>query len=169
MLKGEFDLNVFCDHSTIGGWAAAPVAEKLGVPAICGPRSIDTPLMLGWLGTLSTNERIQGIAAGWQAGGQSKIGFNTDAPVIPQEELFLQSALGARYGLDISNLENVRGLTIVPAIVAGIHDRVGSLEPGKDADVVVLDGDPSDPRNAVRKVLVEGRVAYDSRLERQRF
>ena len=57
-------------------------------------------------------------------------------------------------------MDAVRGLTIVPAQTAGIDDRVGSLEPGKDADIVVLDGDPLDPRNAVRAVYLEGRRIY---------
>ncbi len=169
MIKGEFGLNVFCDHSEIGGWATAPIAEKMGVPAIIGPRAVDTPLMGGWIGALPTFDRIQGLAAGWQEGGQSRIGFNTDAPVVPQEELFLQSAMGARYGLDDSNLATVRGLTIIPAVVAGIQSRVGSLEPGKDADILVLTGHPSDPRTAVDAVYVGGRVVYDAVSERRRF
>jgi imidazolonepropionase-like amidohydrolase len=57
-------------------------------------------------------------------------------------------------------MDHVRGLTIVPAIVAGIDDRVGSLEPGKDADVVVLGGDPADPRHGVERVYIEGRLVY---------
>jgi hypothetical protein len=43
MVHGEFGLPVFLDHSEIGGWLAAPVASRMGVSAIIGPRSIDTP------------------------------------------------------------------------------------------------------------------------------
>jgi imidazolonepropionase-like amidohydrolase len=169
MIKGEFGLNVFTDHSEIGGWAAAPIAAKMGVPAIIGPRVIDTSRLGGWIGNLPTFDRIQGLAAGWQEGGQPLIGFNTDAPVIPQEELFLQAAMGVRYGMEIRNVDNVRGLTIVPAIVAGIDDRLGSLEAGKDADIVILTGDPCDPRTSVERVYVNGRLAYDPHTERRRF
>ena len=169
MIKGEFDLPVYTDHSTIYGWKAAPIAEEMGVPAIVGPRQVDTPRLMGWLGRGETIERIQGVAAGWQQGGHSQIGFNTDAPVIPQEELSLQSAMAVRYGLDKSNLENVRGLTIVPARTAGIEGRVGSIEPGKDADLLVITGDPSDPRTSVEAVYVEGRKVYDPAQERRRF
>ena len=42
----------------------------------------------------------------------------------------------------------------------GIQDRVGTLEPGKDADIVVWDGDPLDARTSVRLTLVNGEVAY---------
>jgi len=169
MIKGEFGLNVFTDHSTIGGWAAAPEAAKMGVPSIVGPRQVDTPRIGGWIGALKTSDRFQGVAAGWQEGGQPLIGFNTDAPVIPQEELFLQASMGVRYGFKIENLDHVRGLTIVPAIVAGIADRVGSLEAGKDADLLVLTGDPCDPRTAIDRVYVNGRNAYDTARERRRF
>ena len=96
-------------------------------------------------------------------------GFNTDAPVIPAEELFLQSAMAVRYGMKITNVENVRGLTIVPAIVAGVQDRLGSLEQGKQADIVVLSGDPSDPRTSVDWVYVQGAIAYDAVHGTRRF
>jgi imidazolonepropionase-like amidohydrolase len=169
MLKGEFGLNVFTDHSEIGGAAAAPIAVQYGVPTIIGPRVIDTPRMGSWLGALETHDRIQGLAAGWQEGGQTMIGFNTDSPVVPQEEQFLQAAMGVRYGMKIENAESVRGLTIIPAVVAGIADRVGSLEPGKDADILVLTGDPCDPRTSVERVYVHGKSAYDPARERRRF
>ncbi len=169
MLKGEFGLNVFTDHSEIGGSAAAPIAVQYGVPTIIGPRVIDSPRMGSWLGALKTHDRIQGLAAGWQEGGQTMIGFNTDSPVVPEEELFLQASMGVRYGFKIENAESVRGLTIIPAVVAGIADRVGSLESGKDADIVVLSGDPCDPRTSVDRVYVHGRRAYDTAGERRRF
>jgi imidazolonepropionase-like amidohydrolase len=169
MLKGEFGLNVFTDHSEIAGWATAPVAVKYGVPSIIGPRAVDTSRLGNWIGALPTFDRIQGLAAGWQEGGQKMIGFNTDAPVIPAEELFLQSAMAVRYGMKIDFVENVRGLTIVPAIVGGVADRLGSLERGKQADIVVLSGDPSDPRTSVDWVLVEGAVAYDALNGTRRF
>ena len=71
--------------------------------------------------------------------------------------------MGAHYGFDGRQMQGVRGLTIVPAIVAGIDKRVGSLEPGKDADLVVLDGDPLDPRTRVERVYLEGQRVLDAR------
>ena len=59
------------------------------------------------------------------------------------------------------------GVTIVPAMTAGIAHRVGSLEPGKDADLVVVGGDPVDPRSGVEAVLIEGRLVYDARRGRR--
>ena len=97
------------------------------------------------------------------------IGFNTDAPVIPPEELFLQAGMAIRYGFDATNLESVRGLTIVPAVTSGIANRVGSLEPGKDADIVILSGDPADPRTAVQRVFIDGKRVYDTATDKRLF
>jgi imidazolonepropionase-like amidohydrolase len=54
---------------------------------------------------------------------------------------------------------------IVPAQVAGIDERVGSLEPGKDADLVVVSGDPLDPRHRIRRVYIEGRLVHEASAE----
>jgi imidazolonepropionase-like amidohydrolase len=66
-------------------------------------------------------------------------------------------------------MQAVRGLTIVPATVAGIDHRIGSLEPGKDADLVVLSGDPADPRTSVEQVYLEGERVYDTAQNRRRW
>jgi len=164
MLKGEFGLDVYIDHGEWQGFLAAPLATRLGVNAIVGPREVDTPA-----GRTDTDGKILGCAAGYQERGMSAIGFNTDAPVVPGEELPLQAAMGVRYGFDNEELQAVRGLTIVPALTAGIAERVGSLEPGKDADFVVLSGDPADPRTSIEKVLIEGRVVFEPAEEGRRW
>ena len=79
--------------------------------------------------------------------------------VIPQEELFLQGSMSARMGAD--SYQMLRALTTHPAQAFGIADRVGSLEVGKDADVVITRGDPLDPRSRVELVLIDGKVEYD--------
>lgn len=169
MVAEELGLPVFIDHGSFDGWRTAPRAQALGVPAIVGPRAIDVPTasFIRWSG--SNPERIIGVAAGYQEQGHKMIGFNTDSPVIPQEELPLQAACAVRYGLDDSNLETVRGLTIVPAMTVGIHDRLGSLEAGKEADLLVVTGDPSDPRTSVEQVFVRGARVYDTGSERRRW
>ncbi len=164
MMKHEFGLDVFIDHGTFDGYRTAPLAQELGVPAIIGPRQISSD------GSRYPNDldgSIVGCAGEYQARGHELVGFNTDAPVVPQEELALQSAMGTRYGFDNSGLGALRGVTIVPAMVAGIDDRVGSLEVGKDADLLVLTGDPSDPRTAVEQVYVEGELVYDATQRRE--
>lgn len=158
MLAVDFGLDVYIDHGSFDSWRNAERAEASGVAAILGPREIMWPLP----GRFNTDGQVQGSAWGFQRSGHSRIGFNTDAPVVPQEELPLQAAMGVRYGMDNRGMEAVRGVTIVPALTAGIADRVGSLEAGKDADLVVITGDPGDPRSSVERVLINGETAYDS-------
>jgi imidazolonepropionase-like amidohydrolase len=116
-----------------------------------------------------TDGKILGMAAEYQRGGVEMIGFNTDAPVIPQEELPLQAAVAVRYGFDNKQVQHVRGLTIVPAITAGLDHRLGSLEVGKDADFLVIAGDPADPRNAVSMTFIEGERVYDAERDERRW
>ncbi|MBK8181318.1 MAG: amidohydrolase family protein [Planctomycetes bacterium] len=157
MLKGEFDLDVYIDHGEWRGYLATPVALRLGVNAICGPREIDSPAPP----RVDTDGRIESVSAGYQSRGMTEVGFNTDAPVVPGEELALQATMGVRYGFRGDRMEAVRGLTIVPARTAGIAHRVGSIEVGKDADLVVIGGDPADPRHGVECVFIEGLKVYD--------
>lgn len=169
MIKGEFGIDCYIDHGEWDGAKAAAMAQEMGVPAILGPRGIDynNPGFQGLGFQLHNDGRIEGIAAKYQAAGHKQIGFNTDS--IPMrgftpapEDLSQIAMVAVRFGFDDSNLDSIRGLTIVPAKTAGIDARVGSLEVGKDADIVVLDGHPADSRNAVRRVFIEGRQIYDS-------
>lgn len=167
MIKEELGIDVYIDHGEFQGFRAAEKAQKEGVPAIIGPRNFDRTYK-GFVG-MDTDGQWLGIAAEYQKRGHKQIGFNTDAPVIPAEELFLQSAIAVRYGFENSNMDTVRGLTIVPAKTAGIDDKLGSLEVGKDADILVITGDPADPRSHLLKAYINGVRAYDVALEGQRF
>jgi imidazolonepropionase-like amidohydrolase len=169
MVAQEMKLPVFLDHSTIGGWLLGGMAEELGVAAICGPRSADTVSrgMINW--TRNKHEGMRGVAAGHQQTGSKHVGFNTDSPVIPQETLQLQAAMGVHYGFDDSKLEAVRGLTIVPAMTVFIDDKLGCLLPGRDADLLVISGHPADPRSSVERVFVDGKKVYDTAEEPRRW
>jgi imidazolonepropionase-like amidohydrolase len=169
MLRMEFGFDVYIDHGEMAGYQAAELAQAQGVNAIIGPREIEIPtrLFIQWTG--SNPEAILGIAAEYQKRGLKNIGFNTDAPVVPEEELPVQATTAAHYGFDGSHCETVRGLTIVPAMTAGIANRVGSLEVGKDADVLVIRGDIADPRSVIDVVYIEGKKVYDAAKEKRRW
>lgn len=174
MIRGEFGLDVYIDHGEFGGYRLAGLAQEMGVPAILGPRNVETMSRGMILFTGESPDRFQGIAAGYQQNGHQMIGFNTDCLPFPGftpslEDLPTQAAIAVYYGFDDREMASVRGLTIVPAKTAGIDHRVGSLEPGKDADIVVIEGVPGDPRCAVEAVYVEGRKVYDPALERRRW
>jgi imidazolonepropionase-like amidohydrolase len=173
MVREELGLDVYIDHGSFDGWRVAKKAWELGIPAILGPRVISVNMNVEYRpGMFIVNDndgRIYGMAERFQSEGHRMLGFNTDSPVVPQDELPLQAAMAVRYGFDNSNVEHVRGVTIVPATVAGIAHRVGSLEPGKDADFIVCDGDPTDPRTTISITFVEGERVYDDATERRRW
>lgn len=169
MVRKGFNIDVYIDHGEMAGYKLAGLAQELGVNAILGPRVVEVPTrqFIQWTG--SNPEALLGIAAEYQKRGHQRVGFNTDAPVIPGEELPLQATMGAHYGFDDRNADTVRGLTIIPAVTAGIDKKVGSIEVGKDADLVVVTGDPIDPRNSVEIVFVDGKRMYDTRRDIRRY
>lgn len=165
MLRIDFGMDVYIDHGSFDSYLTAERAEEVGVAAILGPREVMWPRPPRF----DTDGQAHGTAWGFQQRGHTRIGFNTDAGVIPEETLPLQAAMGVRYGMDNETMAAVRGVTIIPAVTAGIADRVGSLEEGKDADVVVITGDPCDPRSRVERVYIDGRSVYDTRSEWRRW
>ena len=78
----------------------------------------------------------------------------TDNPVIPQQYLPLCAGLAVKAGMD--PFAALKAITINPARHLGIEDRVGSLEAGKDGDVVLTQGDPMVSDSRIRMVVVNG-------------
>lgn len=159
MWRARYGTRCVISHACFDAWKVARALAESGVPINHGPRTMDF--------SSSRNGRINGTAAEYLAAGVSLFSLNTDSSVIPGEELFLQGAMSARYGADPYAM--LRALTIHPAKAFGIDARVGSLEVGKDADVVVYDGDPLDPRSKVLRVWIDGSVQYEYEPGRQRF
>ncbi len=95
------------------------------------------------------------------------VAFHTD-DWITDSRLFLRSAaLAVRAGM--SRAKALEGLTLAPAKMLGLGDRIGSLEVGKDADFVLLDGDPLSTYTKVRETWVEGLRVFDRSDERDRL
>ncbi len=174
MVAKDMDLPVYIDHGTFDGWRAAAKAQALGVAAILGPRGITTGINAPGFASYDQDGAIFGVAAKYQSLGHQRVGFNTDCvgPLgrgIAQEELGLQAAMGVRYGFDNSQPYGVRGVTSVPAEAAGLQDRLGSIQVGLEADLVISTGDPTDPRCSVERVYQLGSVVYDTREDPRRF
>jgi len=155
----QYGTRCVVSHGSFDGWKSAKQLAEWGVPVNHGPRTMD------WYST--ANGRLNGTAAIYEAAGVPNFSLNTDSGVIPQEEFFLQGAMSARFGGD--SYQMLRALTIHPAKALGLSDRVGSLEVGKDADIVVHSGDPLDPRNRVLQVWIEGESQYEYAQGNQRF
>ena len=148
----EFDVMLTLDHCTDGEVIAKELAEE-GYPAFVGPtfgekskvelinKSFTTPAVLHAAGV--------------------PISIITDSPVIPQENLPMCAGLAVSAGLPME--EGWRAITINPAVQTGIGDRVGSLEVGKDGDVVIWTADPLVTIGAEAYVtVVDGRVVYSA-------
>jgi len=158
ILHDEMRLRVVIDHGTFDSYKLSKEIIKRGIPVMAGPRGFRYEPDKG---------RIVGIVAEFHKRGIRWLGVNTDSPVIPQEELFFQATMAVRYGW--TEEQAIRGLTIAPAKALMIDKRVGSLEVGKDADIVITTGSILDPRNYVRQVFIDGKSVYDTSKDRRRF
>ena len=154
----EFKIPLIVSHGEFGGYKSAPEIAKRNLPANIGPRTYDWTIMV-------QDGRCYGIAAKYFEAGVKKLSINTDSPVVPEEELIVQASMSVRLGLP----EEValRAVTIEPAKAALIDHRLGSLEAGKDADVVIWTGNPLDVRNRPVLAMIAGKVAYDERKGRR--
>ncbi len=84
-----------------------------------------------------------------------QVSIITDSPVIPQHYLALCAGLAVKSGME--PFAALQAITINPAKHIGIEDRVGSLEVGKDADIVITDGDIMDSMTSVLYTFIEGK------------
>ncbi|MBQ1945874.1 MAG: amidohydrolase [Clostridia bacterium] len=147
----EFGVKITLDHCTEGHLIVRHLAE-FGAPVLVGPS----------FGSKSKQELKEKSFA--TPGILEKAGLNvsiiTDAPVIPLYYLPLCAGLAVREGMSYEGAW--KAITINPARVAGIDGRVGSLEVGKDADIVLFSGDPLKDIGARAKlVLVNGKIAFE--------
>jgi len=160
MLAKKFNIRTVLGHSTFEAYQTAPLVVEQGDVYVCnGPRQIHFD---------QRQRKIMGHAARWWQGGVRKLGVNTDAVGtggIGQEELPFQAAMACYHGW--KPYEALRGITRIAAEMLMLEDRVGSIEPGKDADLGLWTGDPIDPRNACELTVINGRIVYDADVRRE--
>ncbi|PKV93825.1 imidazolonepropionase-like amidohydrolase [Amycolatopsis echigonensis] len=148
-LADEFGYKLVINHGTEGHLIADLLAER------------DIPVILGPLFTTKSKVELRNRtlrSAGILARAGVKIAITTDHPVIPINFLVYQAALAVKDGLDPETA--LKALTLHPAQMLGLDDRIGTLTPGLDADVVVWSGDPLDVMNRAMRVFVRGREVY---------
>ena len=146
----EFGVKLTLDHCTDGSLIADELAEE-GLPAFVGPS-------LGNKSKIELQNKSFTTPAELSAAGVP-ISIITDAPVIPLQYLPMCAGLAVNAGLGMDDAW--RAITINPATYTGIGDRVGSLEPGKDADVVIWTADPlTTIGGAAYITIVDGKIVY---------
>ncbi len=148
-LAEEFGYRLVVNHGTEGGKIADVLAEK-DIPVIFGP--IITSRSKVELRDRSVRQFADMAAAG------VRLAITTDHPVVPINLLITQGSMAVREGAPRQTV--LEALTINPARFLGLDDRIGSLEPGKDADVVVWSGDPLDVHQRVEHVVIDGDLVY---------
>ena len=148
----EFDLLLTLDHCTDGSLIADEIAEE-GYPAFVGPS-------FGGKSKIELLNKSFKTPRDLQKAGVP-ISIITDAPVTPLEYLPLCAGLAASAGLPYN--EAWRAITVNPANQTGIGDRVGSLEVGKDGDVVIWCDDPLRVIGAeAYTTVVDGKIVYSA-------
>ena len=145
----EFGLKMTLDHCSEGHLIAEELAKE-GFPAIVGP-------------DLSSRSKIevQNVAfktAGILSAAGVKVAVTTDHPVSLIQSLPICAGLCVKSGMDED--EALRAITIHAAQICNVADRVGSLEVGKDADIVIFDGNPLEVSSDVFYTLIDGEIAY---------
>ena len=146
----EFDVDLTLDHCTDGGIIADELAKE-GYPVFAGPAfgGKSKPELL--------NKSFATVAALYNAG--VPVSIVTDAPLTPLERLPLCAGLAIAEGMPYEAAW--KAITINPATQTGIGDRVGSLEAGKDGDVVIWTADPLKNIGVTAYVtVVDGKVVY---------
>lgn len=149
-LRSEFGLRIVLHHVS-DAHKVAPEIAAAGVP--CSIIVVDSPG-----GKLEAADvGIENGAALEKAG--ALVGFHTDDPITDSRMFLRGAALAVRGGMTREGA--LRGLTIANARMLDLGDRVGSLTAGKDADFVVLDGDPLSVRTHVLQTWVDGKKVFD--------
>ena len=148
----EYDLNMTLDHCS-EGYLIPKEIKTFGFPAIVGP-------------ALTARNKIEVQNVSFKTPGilhraGVKIAITTDHPVTPIQYLAKCAGFAARDGLGIE--EGLKAITINAAEICNVADRVGSLEPGKDADIAIFNGNPMEVFTKTMYTLIDGEVVYKAK------
>ena len=147
-LAREFDLKLTLEHVTEGHLIADKLAEYREYPMAVGP-------------SLTHASKFELQNKSWTTPGilaakGCSVSIITDSPVIPQEYLPLCAGLAVKAGMD--PFEALKAITINAAKHIGVADRTGSIEEGKDADLVLWNGCPLYSESSVKLVMIDGKI-----------
>jgi len=160
----EFDLKIVIDGGT-GAYELKDLLAEKQIPVVLSP--ISHPFVSGQpveyspeLHTLRDERTPAMLANAGVKIALASFGYGTGytGSSYHGRWLLLEAALATGFGL--SELEALKAVTINPAEILGVADRIGSIEPGKDADIIILDGHPLNIKSWVEQVLIQGEVVY---------
>jgi len=142
----EFDVKLTLEHVTEGHLIVKELVD-VNVPLAVGP-------------TMTNASKFELHNKSWTTPGilaaaGCQVSIITDSPIVPQEYLPLCAGMAVKAGMD--PFKALQAITINPACHVGIADRVGSLEVGKDADIVITDGCPFEVLTNVEHVFINGK------------
>lgn len=145
----EFHLKMTLDHCSEGHLIAQELAEA-GFPAIVGP-------------DLASRSKIEVQNMAFKTAGilnraGVKTAITTDHPVSLIQSLPVCAGLAVKAGLPLE--EGFKAITVYPAQICGAADRLGTLEPGKDADIAIFDGNPMEVFTKTLYTIIDGRIVY---------
>jgi imidazolonepropionase-like amidohydrolase len=153
----EFGYKLVIDHGTEAHLLADKIAAA-GIPVVIGPLFTSRSKVELRNRSLANPGRL--AAAG------VTIAITTDHPVVPINFLIHQATLAVKEGLDRETA--LRSVTINPARIIGVADRLGSIVTGKDADLVIWSGDPLDVMSRAERAYIGGREIYRYDYEARR-
>jgi imidazolonepropionase-like amidohydrolase len=151
-LSEEFGYRLVIDHAT-EGWRIPDEIVSRNIPVAIGP-----------LYTAASKREVNrrtAAAVGIMVDAGATVAIMTDSPVNTVDTLRDLVIIAIREGL--SEERALETVTTNPAAILEVDDRVGSLEPGKDADFLIFDGDPWDGRNKVQATYIEGEMVFEAR------
>ena len=142
----EFNLRLTLEHVTEGHLIVDELAKEKDVPMAVGPS-------LTFASKFELQNKSWSTPAVLTAAG-CHVSIITDSSVIPQQYLPLCAGMAIKAGMD--PFDALKAITINPAEHIGVADRVGSLEVGKDADLVITAGSPFEVLTEVKAVFIDG-------------
>lgn len=149
-LSKEFGFKLTIEHCTEGE-LIADILEREKIGCITGPFLTDRSK----LELRNLSPKTPGILA--KKG--IKVAIMTDHPCIPIQYLSLCAAVAVKNGMPEE--EALKAITINAAELTGLSDRIGSIETGKDADIIIVDGDILDVRSKILYTIINGEVVYE--------
>lgn len=145
----EFDIDLSIEHAT-EGYKVAQYIKRSGFNVTVGPfmnqsgkhetrdMNVENPRILNEVGIL--------------------LAINTDHPISPIQYLSICAADAVKHGMD--EMEALRAITINPAVILGVDDKVGSVEVNKDADLVLWSHHPFQTNSRILYTIINGNIVY---------